>query len=145
MGPAVVIDVRPLARATVPALRPCADSLLSGGLPLFFAPDAGIPLSAGAVAAVVTWRPPLILYAGRFLDEGERYHHNRFWLGAGIPLVTDLDPQAVAQVRDGDLLIVAPLPLEGLDGSPCRVFAIRSEDARCTSTITPLTGAVASV
>ena len=43
---------------------------------------------------------------------------------ADIPLVTDLQPQAAARVRDGDLLIVAPLALEGMDGAPCRVFAV---------------------
>jgi kynurenine formamidase len=46
-------------------------------------------------------------------------------LGCDIPLVTDLDPDAADQVRDGDLLIVAPLRLVGLDGSPCRVLAVR--------------------
>ena len=69
--------------------------------------------------------PRLVLWTGQFLDEGERYYHNRVWLAADIPLVTDLDSQSSAQVRDGDLLIVAPLRLVGLDGSPCRVLAVR--------------------
>jgi kynurenine formamidase len=125
VGPAVVIDVRPLARVTALALEPFADPLLKGGLPLFLARYDGVPLSADAVACVANWRPPLILYAGQFIDEGERYHHNREWLDADIPLVTDLDGQAAAQVRSGDLLVVAPLPLVGLDGSPCRVFAVQ--------------------
>jgi arylformamidase len=126
VGRAVVIDVRRLTRVTVAAVRPYAAALLDGGLALFLAPDAGVPLSEGAVAAVATWRPPLILYAGQFSDEHERYHHNRAWLGADIPLVTDIHPQAATQVEDGDLLIVAPLALEGLDGAPCRVFAVKA-------------------
>jgi kynurenine formamidase len=125
VGSAVVIDVRPMARVTAPVLRPFADPLLEGGLPLFLAPHDGVPLSADAVACVADWRPPLILYAGQFVDEGERYHHNRAWLGADIPLVTDLNGQAAPRVRTGDLLVVAPLPLVGLDGSPCRVFALQ--------------------
>jgi kynurenine formamidase len=125
VGPAVVIDVRPMARVTASVLRPYADPLLEGGLGLFLAPHDGVPLSADAVVCVANWRPPLILYAGQFIDEGERYHHNRAWLDADIPLVTDLDGQAAAQVRTGDLLVVAPLPLVGLDGSPCRVFALQ--------------------
>ena len=96
-----------------------------GGLPLFLAPEQGVPLSKEAVAVVAAWRPQLILYAGQFLDEGQPYHHNRAWLGASIPLVTDLDPEAAASVRDGDLLVVAPLRLVGMDGSPCRVFALQ--------------------
>lgn len=126
VGPAVVIDVRPLERVTASILQPYADPLREGGLALFLAPHAGVLLGADAVAAVAEWRPALILYSGQFLDEGERYHHNRVWLGADIPLVTDLDDQAATQVRTGDLLVVAPLPLAGLDGSPCRVFALQS-------------------
>lgn len=122
---AVVIDVRPITRVTALTLRPYAGRLLEGAVPLFLAPEIGVPISEGAVAAVATWRPRLILYTGQFVDERERYHHNRVWLGADIPLVTDLDIQVSAQVRDGDLLIVAPLRLVGLDGSPCRVFAVQ--------------------
>jgi kynurenine formamidase len=125
VGPAVVIDVRPLARVTASVLQPYADLVLEGGRPFFLAPGDGVPLSVDAVASVADWRPLLILYAGQFIDEGERYHHNRAWLDADIPLVTDLDGQAAAQVRTGDLLVVAPLPLVGLDGSPCRVFALQ--------------------
>jgi kynurenine formamidase len=125
VGPAVVIDVRPLARVTASVLQPYADLVLGGGRPFFLAPGDGVPLSVDAVASVADWRPLLILYAGQFIDEGERYHHNRAWLDADIPLVTDLDGQAAAQVRTGDLLVVAPLPLVGLDGSPCRVFALQ--------------------
>lgn len=125
VGRAVVIDVRRLPRVTTTALSPYADPVHAGGLPLFLAPQTGVPLSEGAVAAVVVWRPRLVLYSGQFLDEGGRYFHNRIWLGADIPLATDLDPQGAEQVRDGDLLITAPLRLVGLDGSPCRVLALR--------------------
>ncbi len=125
VGWAVVIDVRQSDRVTPSDLAPYAELVRRGGMLLFLAPDAGVPLSAEAVAAVAAWRPQVILYAGQFIDEGERYYHNRTWLGADIPLVTDLDPGAAAQVRDGDLLVVAPLPLAGLDGAPCRVLAVQ--------------------
>jgi arylformamidase len=127
VGRALVIDVRSFARVTVQALRPYSARILEGALPLFLAPESGVCIERGAVAAVATWRPVLVLYAGSFEDEGERYHHSRVWLGAGIPLVTDLHPPAAKQVRDGALLIVAPLRLVGLDGSPCRVFALQCE------------------
>ncbi len=126
VGRAVVIDVRQLDRVTASDLAPYAELVRGRAIPLFLAPAAGVPISAEAVAAVATWRPRLILYAGEFLDEGERYHHNRTWLGADIPLVTDLDPGAAGQVRDGDLLVVAPLPLARLDGAPCRVLAVQN-------------------
>jgi arylformamidase len=125
VGRAVVIDVRQMPQVTAAALSPYANPVRDGGLPLLQATRAGVPLDDGAVAAVTAWHPRLILYSGQFIDTGERYHHNRVWLGANIPLVTDLDPSAAEQVRDGDLLIVAPLRLIGLDGSPCRVLAVR--------------------
>ena len=82
VGQALVIDARSWPRVTASALEPCAGRLREVDLPLFLAPEAGVPLAGDAVAAVVGWRPRLILYAGLFIDEGERYHHNRVWLGA---------------------------------------------------------------
>jgi kynurenine formamidase len=128
VGPAVVIDVRRWGQVAAASLAPYATRVSDGGLPLFLADEAGVLLTAAAVSAVRAWRPGLILYAGQFVDEGERYHHNRVWLGAGIPLVTDLDAAAAATVRDGDLIVVAPLRLVGMDGSPCRVLALRFDD-----------------
>jgi arylformamidase len=125
VGRAVVVDVRHESRVTAATLQPFARPMRGGRLPLLLAPDDGVPLSEEAVALVATCCPPLILYAGRFVDEGQPYHHNRAWLGASIPLVTDLLPEAAALVRDDDLLVVAPLRLVGMDGSPCRVFALR--------------------
>jgi arylformamidase len=129
VGRAVVIDVRRVPRVTAATLQPFAGPVGSGGLPLFLAPEEGVPLSEEAVAVVAAWRPQLILYTGQFVDEGQPYHHNRAWLGASIPLVTDLDPQAAASVRDDDLLVVAPLRLVDMDGSPCRVFALQESTA----------------
>jgi arylformamidase len=129
VGRAVPIDVRGLGRVAVPVLRPHAGAIRDGRLPLFLAPNAGVLLGEDAVAFMVTLRPRLILYAGQFIDERERYHHNRVWLGADIPLVTDLDLEAAAEVRGGDVLIAAPLPLEGLDGSPCRVFVLQKDES----------------
>jgi kynurenine formamidase len=125
VGRAVVVDVRHEARVTAETLQPFARPVRGGRLPLLLAPEAGVPLSVEAVSLVAAWRPPLILYAGQFVDEDQPYHHNRVWLGASIPLVTDLALEATALVRDGDLLVVAPLHLVGMDGSPCRVFALR--------------------
>jgi arylformamidase len=125
VGQAIVIDLRDAPAVTPSVLAPFGDRVVPGWLPLFVAPGEGIWLARDAVDAVAGWRPTLILYAGRFLDDGEDYYHNRIWLGADIPMVTDLDTEAAGQVQDGDLLIVAPLPLVGLDGSPCRVLALR--------------------
>jgi arylformamidase len=125
VGPAVVIDTRQTIRVTSSALAPFADRVRQGGLPLFVNPEGGVVLDDVAVATVVSWRPNLILYSGQFIDENGRYYHNRVWLGADIPLVTDLDPEAVDQVKDGDLIVVAPLRLVGLEGAPCRVLALQ--------------------
>ena len=40
-------------------------------------------------------------------------------------MVGNLDVKQALRVRDGDLLLVAPLPLVGVEGSPCRVLALR--------------------
>jgi kynurenine formamidase len=40
-------------------------------------------------------------------------------------MVTDLDPKAVDQVKDGDVIVVAPLRLVGMEGAPCRVLALQ--------------------
>jgi kynurenine formamidase len=125
VGPAVVIDVRRWGRVAAASLTPYAARVTDGGLPLFLADEEGVLLTTAAVSTICAWRPELILYAGQFVDEGERFHHNRVWLGAGIPLVTDLDAVAAATVRDGDVIVVAPLRLVGMDGSPCRVLALR--------------------
>ena len=124
VGSAVLIDVRSLAQVNAAVIRPYSGLLLDGGVPLFLAPQSGVLLCEDAVAAVISLQPRVILYTGQFVDERDKYHHNRAWLGADIPLVTDLLYHAAARVRDGDLLIVAPLALEGMDGAPCRVFAI---------------------
>jgi arylformamidase len=125
LGPAVVVDTRSWDRVTAAALR-LHDLLVdSDSMLLFLLPECGISLTADAVALMADWQPRVILYSGQFVDESGHYHHNRVWLGADIPLVTDLAPSA-AEVRDGDLLVVAPLLLEAMDGAPCRVFALRS-------------------
>jgi kynurenine formamidase len=128
VGEAVVIDLRRLPRVRGKMLANWADAVTAGGLPLFLAPSVGVLLSRDAVATVADWRPRLLLYSGRFLDEAGSYYHNRAWLGADIPLVTDLDPAAAAEVQDGDLLVVAPLPLTGMEGAPCRVLALQGGD-----------------
>jgi len=125
VGPAVVVDTRQMAQVTGNALAPFADRVRQGGVLLFVNPEDGVALDDVAVATIVSWRPKLVLYSGQFIDPDERYYHNRVWLGADIPMVTDLDPEAVGQVKDGDWIVVAPLRLVGLEGAPCRVLALQ--------------------
>jgi arylformamidase len=125
LGPAAVIDARSWDQVTAAALRRHHLLIDSDSMLLFLLPDSGISLTADAVGLVVDWHPRFVLYRGQFVDESGRYHHNRVWLGADIPLVTDLAP-AAEEVRNGDLLMVAPLLLDAMDGAPCRVFALRS-------------------
>lgn len=130
LGPATVVETRTWDCINVKALHPYAQAVNRESALLFLVSDDGILLTSEAVALVAEWRPKMILYIGHFVDEGEPYHHNRVWLGADIPLVTDLAAPAAVKVRDGDLLVVAPLLLEAMDGAPCRVFALRfSENA----------------
>jgi arylformamidase len=124
VGRVVVIDARAWERVTAAALRLYDQPVDSDSMLLFLLPESGITVTADGVALVVDWHPKLILYSGQFIDEGGRYHHNRVWLGADIPMVTDLAP-AAAEVCDGDLLVVAPLLLQAMDGAPCRVIALR--------------------
>ena len=43
----------------------------------------------------------------------------RHFFSAGRWMVGNLDVNQALRVRDGDLLVVAPLPLIGVEGSPC--------------------------
>lgn len=81
-------------------------------------------LTPGAVDEVIAWTRPLIVFAGE-TDADPGYVAVSRLLGANRWIVTNLDPEAAAQVQDGDLLVVAPLAITGLEGSPCRVFALR--------------------
>lgn len=93
-------------------------------LPLLITPAAG-RLSAAAVRELIAWRRPLLAFAGPIDGDDYDYPATRALLGAGLWLATELDPARARRVRDGDCLIVAPLPLRGTEGAPCRVLAIR--------------------
>lgn len=135
-GPTVSdLPLRSLAgRAAVLDLRhtrsPDGDLLAAAGrmqradvLPLVLTPPDG--LSLAAAEQVILWDRPLLVFAGAVDAEGSDFPITRRLLGADRWIVTDLVPEQAARVRDGDLLVVAPLGLEGLEASPCRVLAIR--------------------
>ncbi len=62
---------------------------------------------------------------GALIDSGMNngFPVHKIFLSAEIPIVTGLIN--VSKVRDNDLLIIAPLKIRGMDGSPCRVFVIQ--------------------
>lgn len=129
VGWAVVCDLSGLleddaAQAALAGRRAAAS--LIGSLPLILTPAKGLgPL---ACDELIVWHRPLIAFAGP-LDEDPDCPRTAALLGAGTYLATDLNPVAARRVRDGDLLIVAPLPLRGVEGAPCRVMAVRLPSA----------------
>jgi arylformamidase len=135
-GAATVSDLPPeslVGRALVVDLRDVANQ--AGGLrevrerasgpdvtPLLLTPPKW--LTVEAIDEVIAWGRPLIAFAGEE-DSDEGLVAVRRLLGAGRWMVSNLDPANATQVQDGDLLIVAPLAIDGLEGSPCRILAIR--------------------
>jgi len=126
VGPAVVVTLsaaagdaqsRALARYRERASAP-------GVIPLVLMPSDW-PLAARAIASIVAWRRPLVCVHGGIDGDDPDCPATAALLRAGICLAVDLAP-AAEQVRDGDLLVVAPLALRGVEGAPARVLAIRS-------------------
>lgn len=125
VGSAIVVDLAgsigpirssDLSRYGAAASRP-------GAMPILLLPTDGL-LHPDAVEAVVGWGRPLVCIAGA-LDGGDPdCPATGALLRAGITLAVDLAP-AAALARDGDLLVVAPLALRGVEGAPARVLAIR--------------------
>jgi arylformamidase len=121
-GRAVVVDLRD-ASDPVASLRAARERAAAPGVtPLLLTPPTW--LTPEAVDEAIAWNRPLIAFAGD-TDADPGYTALSRLLGAGRWIVTNLDPENAAQVRDGDLLVVAPLAIAGLEGSPCRVLAIR--------------------
>jgi kynurenine formamidase len=120
-GRAAVVDLREGdLTARLAAARQRASAL--DVTPLLLTPPSW--LTAAAVAEVIAWDRPLIACAGPDAADAAYVALSRL-LGAGRWLVSNLDLEKAAQVQDGDLLVVAPLALRGVEASPCRVLAIR--------------------
>ncbi len=121
---AVVIDLRDAGDGLVPRLRAAAGRASAPDVtPLLLTPPEW--LTPQAVDEVIAWHRPLIAFAGES-DSDPGYVAVSRLLATGRWIATNLDPEKAAQVQDGDLLVVAPLAIAGIEGSPCRVLAIRA-------------------
>ena len=130
VGRAVVVDLAASAddaAATLLAARRAA-ATAPGSLALLLTPATGIGLATAAELS--RWGPRLVVVAGP-LDAADDPDCPRAsaLLAGGLWLATDVSVAAAQQVLDGDLLVVAPLPLRGVEGAPCRVLAIRTVPA----------------
>lgn len=125
VGQAVVVDLSTVADdAQLDAVAPHRErASAQDTIPLLLMPPGG-RLAPRAVAAVVAWHRPLICVLGGIDGDDPDCPATAALLRAGIFLAVDLAP-AAENVRDGDLLVVAPLPLRGVEGAPARVLAIR--------------------
>jgi kynurenine formamidase len=123
VGRAVVVDLRDTAKL-VERLRKARERASKPEVtPLILTPPAW--LTPAAVDEIIVWDRPLIAFAGE-TDSDEGYVAVSRLLAAGHWMASNLDPEKATQVQDGDLLVIAPLALSGLEGSPCRVLAVRS-------------------
>ncbi|HEU0073680.1 MAG TPA: cyclase family protein [Dehalococcoidia bacterium] len=123
-GRAVVIDLRSAESDVVAPLRRARDRASASDVtPLLLTPPRW--LTPQAVDEVIAWNRPLIAFAGEEDSDPGFVAVSRL-LAAGRWIATNLDPAKATQVQDGDLLVVAPLAIAGLEGSPCRVLAIRT-------------------
>jgi len=122
-GRAVVIDLRNAANDLITPLREARGRASApGATPLLLTPLQW--LTPAAVDEVIAWQRPLITFAGEE-DADPGFVAVSRLLAAYRWMVTNLDPDNAAQVQDNDLLVVAPLAIAGLEGSSCRVLAIR--------------------
>jgi arylformamidase len=124
VGAAVVIDVRDSGTQTPARLRAARERASQLGItPLILTPPQW--LTPESVDAVIVWQRPLIAFAGEE-DSDEGYVAVSRLLGANRWIAGNLDLEKALLVRDGDLLVIAPLLIDGIEGCPCRVLAIRS-------------------
>lgn len=122
-GRAVVVDARDAADDLLARLRAARERASAPGTtPLLLTPASW--LTPAAVDEVIAWRRPLVACAGE-TDSDEGFTAVSRLLGAGIWLTSNLDPAKAPLVQDGDVLVVAPLAINGLEAAPCRVLAIR--------------------
>jgi arylformamidase len=124
VGRAVMVDLRDTGAEMVVSLRRARTRASSPEVtPLLLTPPGWLTLEA--VEELIAWERPLLAFAGEE-DSDEGYVAVRRLLGAGRWIVSNLDPAMASQVQDGDLLVVAPLAVRGIEGGPCRVLAIRA-------------------
>jgi arylformamidase len=122
-GRAVVIDLRDVGTDLVGRLREARSRASEPEVtPLLLTPPQW--LTPQAVDEVIAWNRPLIAFAGEEDSDPGFVAVSRL-LAAGRWMASNLDPARATQVQDGDLLVVAPLAIAGIEGSPCRVLAIR--------------------
>ncbi len=122
-GRAIVIDLRDSAIDLVTPLRSAAALASAPGVtPLLLTPPGW--LTPEAVDELIAWERPLIAFAGEADSDASFVAVSRL-LAAGRWIATNLDPQKAAQVQNGDLLVIGPLAIAGIEASPCRVLAIR--------------------
>jgi kynurenine formamidase len=122
-GRAVVIDLRDVGTDLVGRLREAAARASAPEVsPLLLTPP--LWLTPQAVDEVIAWNRPLIAFGEEDSDPG--FVAVSRLLAAGRWMATNLDPAKATLVQDGDLLVVAPLAIAGIEGSPCRVLAIRT-------------------
>jgi kynurenine formamidase len=129
VGPAVVVDFLAVGeqRRAADLVRYRSRASAAGAIPLLLLPPDG-GLAADEVAELVAWRRPLVAVHGAIDGDDPACPATASLLRAGIFLAVDLAPTA-REVRDGDLLVVAPLALRGVEGAPARVLAIRISPA----------------
>jgi kynurenine formamidase len=123
VGRAVVVDLREAANPVERLQEARGRASEPDVTPLVLTPPEWLTIEA--VDEVIRWERPLIAFAGE-TDSDEGFVAVSRLLAAGRWLASNLDPEKAALVHDGDLLVVAPLALGGVEGSPCRVLAIRS-------------------
>lgn len=122
-GRAAVIDLRSAGPGLMARLQEAhRRASASDVTPLLLTPPRW--LTPEAVDEVIAWNRPLIACAGEE-DADPGFVAVSRLLAANRWLATNLDPLKAAQVQDGDLLVVAPLAIANIEGSPCRVLAIR--------------------
>ena len=83
-------------------------------------------------AELASWNPKLII-AGEGWDhvspedpDGSLYPDTEYYLRhAQIPVIMNIDHLMMSRVRDGDLIVAAPIKLQGVEAAPVRLLAIK--------------------
>lgn len=93
-------------------------------------------LTPDARGELISWRPKVIVL-GEGCNIDDRYEDTHAFLGADIPMIMNPDHTMIARVRDGDLIVAAPLKLHGLEAAPIRLLAIRGLPGQHTQATAP--------
>jgi kynurenine formamidase len=125
VGQAIVVDLTAVGgakRATdLVGYREAASR--PSTIPLLLLSSRG-QLAPDAVEELAAWHRPLLCVFGSLDGADPDCPATAGLLKAGVSLAVELASTAT-QVRDGDLLVIAPLALRGIEGAPARVLAIR--------------------